>query len=167
MKNILEAVKRSKTVPSSIVLLSSIGVERSNDFPFKILNLFGILDAKLEAERIFENTVAEIGSRAIIARPGRLVGAPFTNSDLAKLFQVDQGKNQGIVLDTRDVLAGDVERRDVAECIVRLLQEERLQSPARFSIINKPGNPPSDLAWGKLLSLFTVPTSDLRTTRES
>jgi hypothetical protein len=150
-----------------MVLFSSIGVERSEDFPFKILNLYGVLDSKLEAEQIFVKAAAEIGSKAIIVRPGRLVGAPFTNSDLAKLFQIDQGKNQGLIVDTRDILAGDVERRDVAEFTMRLLQEESLISPAKFSIINKPGSPPSDVTLGKLFSLFTVPPNEVKTTRIS
>jgi hypothetical protein len=49
------------------------------------------------------------------------VGAPFTNFDLAKLLNKDQGTDLGIVLDTRDVLAGDVERADVADSVVRML----------------------------------------------
>ncbi len=65
-----------------MTLLSSIGVERQSQFPFSILNLFGVLDAKLESERIFAKKAKEIGSKTIIIRPGRLVGAPFTNSGI-------------------------------------------------------------------------------------
>ena len=66
-----------------MTLLSSIGVERQSQFPFLILNLFGVLDAKLESEKVFAKRVKEIGSKSIIVRPGRLVGAPFTNTGIS------------------------------------------------------------------------------------
>ena len=58
-----------------------------------------------------------------------------------------QGANQGIILDTREKLAGDVERKDVAECIVRLIDDcDKLENEGvtKFSIINKPGPKPSE-----------------------
>ena len=73
---------KSNTRPITMTLLSSIGVERQSKFPFLILNLFGVLDAKLESEKIFAKRVKEIGSKSIIVRPGRLVGAPFTNTGI-------------------------------------------------------------------------------------
>ena len=89
--------------------------------------------------------------------------------DLAKLFQVDQGANQGILIDTRENLAGDVERRDVAECVVRLIDDSDnvVDEGVIFSVINKPGPRPSEYEWGRLLSLCTVPKPQLETTRES
>ena len=89
--------------------------------------------------------------------------------DLAKLFQVDQGANQGIVLDTRENLVGDVERKDVAECIIRLIVDsDKLENKEiTFSMINRPGPKPSEYQWGRLLSLFTVPKDQLETSRES
>ena len=166
--NILSAVEMSKTKPKTIVLLSSIGVERSNTFPFKILNLYGILDAKLQSEKLFSSRIKSIGAKAVIVRPGRLVGAPFTNTDLAKLFQIDQGSNKGLVVDVRETLAGDVERKDVAEAIVRLVADSNsLKNNVLFSIINKPGPPPTEYIWGKLLSLFTASEEDMLSRRES
>lgn len=168
VNNILGAVEASKTKPGTIVLLSSIGVERSDEFPFKILNLYGILDAKLKAEEVFKKRVKIIGSKGIISRPGRLVGAPFTNTDLAKLFKIDQGKNQGIVMDIRENLSGDCERKDVADAITRLIMDTNcLQSDIVFSIINKAGKSPSEYEWGKLLSLFTTSKEDLLQRRET
>lgn len=194
VENILDAIQKIKVSPKAVVLLSSIGVERTQSPPFNILNSFGILDAKLESENLLLQRCEALGSIGIVVRPGRLVGAPFTNFDLAKLLNVTQGENKGIVIDTRDVLSGDVERQDVAEVIVRLLQSIKSTSmtstattssptkklpsfvpfvaPAqqrniRFSIINKPGDVPTDSEWGKLLSLFTVPTADMLTTRSS
>ncbi len=83
---------------------------------------------------------------------------------------MDQGANRGIILDTREKLAGDVERKDVAECVVRLIDDcDKLENEGvtKFSIINKPGPKPSEYEWGKLLSLCTVPKKEFQTTRES
>lgn len=168
MSNILDAIEASPTIPSVMVLLSSIGVERSTAFPFKILNLYGILDAKLEAEKLFTRRVRAMGSKAIVVRPGRLIGAPFTNFDLAKLLQIDQGTSQGIVVDVREILAGDIERKDVAQAIARLLADTKcLRNEVLFSIINKAGSPPGEYEWGKLLSLFTSSQEDMLQRRES
>ena len=198
VQNIIDAIQKSKVSPKAIVLLSSIGVERTQGPPFSILNLFGILDAKLESENLLLQRCEALNTIGVVVRPGRLVGAPFTNFDLAKLLNITQGENKGIVLDTRDILSGDVDRRDVADAIVRLLQSIGSTSMAsvttessspvkkfvtflpissslpstqhrkiRFSIINKPGNAPSETEWGKLLSLFTVPAADMLTTRIS
>ena len=85
------------------------------------------------------------------------------------MLQVDQGTNQGIILDTRENLAGDVERRDVAECIGRLIDdcENVKDEGVTFSMINKPGPKPSEYDWGRLLSLCTVPSTQIETTRET
>ena len=109
----------------------------------------------------------ELGFDAVIVRPGRLVGAPFTNFDLAKLLKLDQKENKGIILDTRDVLAGDCERADVATAISKILISTLTSKKNVFSIINKPGNSPSDMDWGRMLSLFTVSQDDLLVTRSS
>ena len=166
--NICDALEASETVPDKLVLLSSIGVERTDKPPFSILNLFGVLDAKLESEQVLLQRGKEMGAPStIVVRPGRLVGAPFTNTDLAKLLKMDQGTSQGLILDTREVLAGDVERKDVANIIVRLINEDGLPRELVFSIINKSGPAPSEYEWGKLLSIFTTPGDQFLTTRET
>ena len=109
----------------------------------------------------------KLGFDAIVIRPGRLVGAPFTNFDLAKLLKLDQGTNKGIILDKRDVLAGDCERADVATAVAKILLSDLVENKNVFSIINKPGNAPSDMDWGRMLSLFTVSQDDLQNTRSS
>jgi len=151
VSTILGAVEKSRNRPSKMILLSSIGVERRESFPFKILNLYGILDAKRESELLFLDKASKLGSKAIVSRPGRLVGAPFTNNDLAKLFQINQGENQGIVLNNQDILSGDIERKDVAESIKRIIESKRLPDKLTYSIINKKGPPPDDLEWNQLL----------------
>lgn len=157
--NILSAVKYTKKKPKKVVLVTSIGVERADDFPFKILNIFDVLTEKLKSEELLIKESANIGFTPIICRPGRLIGAPFTNQDLAKLFKIEQeDKNCGIVIDPRDVLNGDVARKDVAESIVRfLLYKDLAKKPVKYSIVNKAGKAPNDLEWSKLLSLCAMP----------
>ena len=67
-------------------------MERADQFPFKILNSFGVLDAKRDSEKLLFQYADKLGYQAIVVRPGRLVGAPFTNFDLAKALNLDQGK---------------------------------------------------------------------------
>jgi hypothetical protein len=68
---------------------------------------------------------------------------------------------------SRDVLAGDCERADVATAIAKILVSNLIEKKNIFSIINKPGDAPSDMDWGRMLSLFTVSEIDVLTTRSS
>ena len=165
VKNILTCVEQCRKRPSKIVLVSSIGVERFNQPPFNILNLFKVLESKLESENIIIEGSKSLDYQAIIVRPGRLVGAPFTNFDLAKLLNKNQGDSKGIIIDTEDVLNGDVERYDVATVITKILGAKLATDifPIVFSIINKEGSAPDDFEWGKILSLFTVNKIDVTT----
>lgn len=117
------------------------------------MNSYGVLDAKKRAEDLLERKALELRIRSIIVRPGRLVGEPFTNFDLAKLFKIDQGSNRGIIVSKEDTIAGDVERNDVADAIVRsiLLPSKKLEN-IKYSIVNKPGNVPSESDWANLFA---------------
>lgn len=75
-----------------VVLLTSIGVDRTKEMPFLILNLFGVLDAKKSGEEAITAAAREAGFDYAIVRPGRLVGGPYTNLDLAKLMQIEGGE---------------------------------------------------------------------------
>ena len=95
VETILQSIEASSTRSiKKIVLLSSIGVERADQFPFKILNAFGVLDAKRDSEKLLFQYADKLGYQAIVVRPGRLVGAPFTNFDLAKALNLDQGMSK-------------------------------------------------------------------------
>ena len=50
VETILQSIAESGDIPKKIVLLSSIGVETVDQMPFKLLNSFGILDAKRQSE---------------------------------------------------------------------------------------------------------------------
>lgn len=50
VETILQSIADSGEIPKKVVLLSSIGVEKVDQMPFKLLNSFGVLDAKRESE---------------------------------------------------------------------------------------------------------------------
>lgn len=132
-----EAVTRiAKAAPSSvkrIVLLTSVGVNRTGEMPFLILNLFGVLDAKRSGEDAIK--AAAGGFDYAIVRPGRLVGGPFTNLDIAKLLQVEGGAENGLDLQAGDSLLGDCKRDACAEAVVQGLVNDAC-SNVEFSVIS-------------------------------
>ena len=75
-----------------VVLLTSVGVYRTKEMPFVILNLFGVLDAKRSGEDSVRAAARAGGFEYAIIRPGRLVGGPYTNLDVAKLLQIEGGE---------------------------------------------------------------------------
>ena len=52
VETILQSISDSGDIPKKIVLLSSIGVETVDKMPFKLLNSFGVLDAKRQSEEL-------------------------------------------------------------------------------------------------------------------
>jgi nucleoside-diphosphate-sugar epimerase len=89
---IAEAAAKVDTM-KKIVLVTSVGVDRTKEMPFLILNLFGVLDAKKSGEQAIAAAAAKGGFDYVVIRPGRLVGGPFTNLDVSKLLQVQGGEN--------------------------------------------------------------------------
>jgi nucleoside-diphosphate-sugar epimerase len=138
--------------PKRVFLISSIGVERSNQFPFLILNWHKVLEYKKLSEQLLIERSKDLGFEAVVVRPGRLVGAPFTNFDLARLLQLDQGANKGVTVSAQDTVAGDMERRDVARAVVSLMEAPVVKSPKIFSIVNSPGQAPTDEQLAALLT---------------
>lgn len=102
-----------------VIFLSSIGVTRTKSFPFFILNAFGVLDAKRDAEIAIRKMSEKEGFDYMIVRPGRLVGGPWTNTDVANLLKTEEGNKQQIEVEEGDRLNGDAARWSVAEFIVR------------------------------------------------
>jgi len=140
-----------------IVLITSIGVQRTNIMPFVFLNLFGVLDAKRSGEdAIIQGALTsqeekkqdkrDIGWDYVIIRPGRLVGGPYTNLDLAKLIQVDGGSNFGAQIQKGDTLLGDCKRITCADAVVQSLLNDKINN-IDFSIISAPGNPWTKDQW--------------------
>jgi nucleoside-diphosphate-sugar epimerase len=121
--------------------------------PYLLLNSYGVLDAKLESEQIVLEYAKQLGYEPVIVRPGRLVGEPFTNFDVAKLFGINQGSNRGVQIFADDVVNGDVERADVAIAVTKLMLANKLKRPRIFSMINAPGSAPTSDEWKKLLDI--------------
>lgn len=66
------------------------------------------------------STAATEGFDYIILRPGRLVGGPFTNTDVAALLKVNEGSRKQITVERGDALNGDAARIACAEFAARV-----------------------------------------------
>lgn len=116
------------------ILVSSQGVERSDQFPYKILNLFGVLDYKLKAENILKSS----GLPYTIIRPGRLTDGPYTSYDLNTLIKATSGNCQKIIVGQGDKLLGETSRIIVAEACVEAFKLDCTINQT-FEIINQVG----------------------------
>ncbi|KAL3772351.1 hypothetical protein ACHAW5_010353 [Stephanodiscus triporus] len=131
-----------------IVLLTSVGVERTDQMPFVFLNLFGVLDAKRSGEDAVRSASRNSGSSYAIIRPGRLVGGPYTNLDLAKLFQIEGGTSNGVTMERGDALLGDCKRDAAAEAVVRCLEDDGCMD-VEFSIVSNEERALTDEEWSE------------------
>jgi len=131
-----------------LALLTSVGTsaERKGEMPFPILNLFGVLDAK----RAGEEAVMRNGDSGAyvysIIKPGRLVGGPYTNLDLAKLMQIEGGAENGLKVEVGDTLLGDCKRDACAEAVVQCLERAECKNVA-FSIVSNEDVALTDEQW--------------------
>jgi hypothetical protein len=144
------AVSRIGQIASSIstiqqiVLVTSIGTLRTNSMPFTFLNLFGVLDSKRAGEdAIISSVLSSSNSNSqqrklsyTIIRPGRLVGGPYTNLDIANLLQISGGISNRVTMTRGDTLIGDCKRTSVAEAVVRCLEMRDDCANIDFSIID-------------------------------
>jgi len=126
-----------------IVLVTSIGTTRTNSMPFTLLNLFGVLDSKRAGENaIIQSAITTSNNNQqqqqlsyTIIRPGRLVGGPYTNLDIANLLQITGGLSNRVTMTRGDTLLGDCKRTSVAEAVVRCLELDACAN-IDFSIID-------------------------------
>ncbi|KAL9182197.1 hypothetical protein ACHAXT_012849 [Thalassiosira profunda] len=130
-----------------MVLLTSVGVDRTGEMPFLILNLFGVLDAKKAGEEAVKNASARAGFGYAIVRPGRLVGGPYTNLDLANLFKTEGGASNGVTLERGDSLLGDCKRDATAEAVLQCLENVECEDVA-FSMVSNEERALTDGEWG-------------------
>lgn len=128
------------------VFISSCGVLRKDSFPFNILNLFGVLDAKLQGEIAIEGS----GLTYTIIRPARLIDGPYTSYDLNTLLRAKTDGNQAVVIDTGDTLNGETSRIDVANACVECLDDESTANKT-FEIVNSGERPPR-INWSRLFA---------------
>jgi uncharacterized protein YbjT (DUF2867 family) len=147
VKNLIEVAKHFSI--QRFVMVSSLGVERKDQFPFNLLNAYGVLDAKATAE----NALRDSGLSYTIIRPGRLIDGPYTSYDLNTLIKASTDGKQGVVLDCGDRLLGQTSRKDVAAVCVECLKESATENKT-FEIINQ-GQRPSTIDWSQLFASLT------------
>jgi uncharacterized protein YbjT (DUF2867 family) len=143
-EGVINLVKAAPRDLKRFVFVSSCGIVRKEEFPFKILNAFGVLDAKKKGEEAIINS----GLPYTIIRPGRLIDGPFTSYDLNTLLQATTKGKLGVVVGTGDKLSGDTSRIDVAAACVESLG---LSRNLIFEIVNK-GQRPSVIDWEALFA---------------
>ncbi len=148
-EGVINLVKSCKNIQlERFVLVSSCGVLRPNQFPYSILNLFGVLYAKKQGEDYLINS----GIPYTIIRPSRLIDGPFTSYDLNTLLQAKTDGEQKVVIATGDKINGQSSRIDVANACVECLSSEQTKNKA-FEIINQ-GERKDTLDWNKLWELL-------------
>lgn len=131
------------------VFVSSCGIERKHEFPWKLLNAYGVLDAKQKGEAAIINS----GLPYTIIRPGRLIDGPYTSYDLNTLLKAKTGGKYGVVLGQGDKLQGDASRIDVAAACVESILYSASERQV-FEIVNQGERPPV-IDWANLFSQLT------------
>lgn len=101
------------------LLVTSAGVERQSQFPWLVLNLYGVLTFKRAAEIALE----ESGLPWSVLRPSRLVDGPYTSFDLNTLLKATSESQglKGVMMVEGDSLKGQASRVAVAEACVQAL----------------------------------------------
>ncbi|CAM9497497.1 unnamed protein product [Chrysoparadoxa australica] len=149
IERVLEILSDGSTPLKRLLYLSSVGVERKDKPPFSILNTFGVLDAKIAAEDAIMRTAEEAGFDAVILRPGRLIGEPWTTPDVATLLKLEAPTRLKVEMQQGDEQEGDVSRGSAAEVFAQALTQPAAAGK-RFTIVNKTGEKPSQEQWDEL-----------------
>ncbi|KAF5833614.1 nucleoside diphosphate sugar epimerase [Dunaliella salina] len=131
------AMKASGGDLARFLLVTSAGVERQKELPWAILNLFGVLKYKRDAEELLMKS----GLPWTIIRPSRLTDGPYTSFDLNTLLQATAGSRQDVTLSLSDSLAGEASRIAVAEAVVQALTCSQSENKA-FALSSKEGEGP-------------------------
>ncbi|MEL6605534.1 MAG: SDR family oxidoreductase [Cyanobacteria bacterium J06614_10] len=128
------------------VFVSSCGVARKDQFPYSILNAYGVLDAKGKGE----TAILRSGLPYTIIRPGQLTDGPYTSRDFNSLVKASTEGKLGVTIATGDTLNGQTSRLDVAAACVACLDIDAAENKA-FEIISK-GDRPAEINWSALFS---------------
>ncbi|KAL3685040.1 hypothetical protein R1sor_003062 [Riccia sorocarpa] len=117
VRNLIDAVP--PTV-QKVVLVSSVGVTKSEQLPWNIMNLFGVLKYK----KMGEDHLRTSGRNFTIIRPGRLTDGPYTSYDLNTLLKATAGTRRDVIIGQGDKLVGEASRIIVAEACIQSLDLE-------------------------------------------
>ncbi|XP_076910490.1 uncharacterized protein At5g02240-like [Bidens hawaiensis] len=134
VRNLVSALPRSL---SRIILVSSVGVTKSNELPWSIMNLFGVLKYK----KMGEDFVINSGLPYTIIRPGRLTDGPYTSYDLNTLLKATAGERRAVLIGQGDKLVGEVSRLVVAEACIQALDIDFTEGQI-YEINSVPGDGP-------------------------
>ncbi|CEF99713.1 NAD(P)-binding domain [Ostreococcus tauri] len=142
VSNVVEAAKEKCPNLKRFVLVSSVGVLRTNVMPFIILNAFGVLKWKREGEKTLEAS----GLPYTILRPGRLTDGPYTSYDLNTLLKATSGTKRNVQIGTGDVLLPEATSRIVVAQAARAALESDAALGRAFELGSTEGEGPgSDL----------------------
>ena len=128
------------------VFVSSCGVSRKDQFPYTVLNAYGVLDAKGKGE----TAILRSGLPYTIIRPGQLTDGPYTSRDFNTLIQASTDSKLGVVVATGENTNGQSSRIDIAAACAACLSIESSENKA-FEIVNK-GERPALIDWSKLFA---------------
>lgn len=145
-KGISNLVQAAPTDLQRFVFVSSCGVSRKDQFPYTILNAYGVLDAKGKGE----TAILRSGLPYTIIRPGQLTDGPYTSRDFNTLIQAKTDSKLGVVVETGETINGQSSRIDIAAACVECLSIQASENKA-FEIANK-GERPAVIDWPKLFS---------------
>lgn len=134
------------------VLVTSAGVERTKQPPWFILNTFGVLKYKRDAEL----ALLASGLPFTIIRPGRLTDGPYTSFDLNTLLQATAGNRKAVNVSPRDDLDGETSRIVVAEACLQAACTDATLNKA-LSIQSTEGDGPGEdsAQWSRLFTAVT------------
>ncbi|KAL4561283.1 hypothetical protein LXL04_033447 [Taraxacum kok-saghyz] len=136
IRNLVSTLPRSL---SRLILVSSVGVTKSNELPWSIMNLFGVLKYK----KMGEDFVINSGLPYTILRPGRLTDGPYTSYDLNTLLKATAGERRAVLIGQGDKLVGEVSRLVVAEACIQALDIDFTQGQI-YEINSVPGDGPGN-----------------------
>jgi uncharacterized protein YbjT (DUF2867 family) len=128
------------------VFVSSCGVARKDQFPYSLLNAYGVLNAKGKGE----TSILRSGLPYTIIRPGQLTDGPYTSRDFNSLVQASTEGKLGVVVATGDTLNGQTSRIDVAAACVACLSIAAAENKA-FEVISE-GDRPAKINWAALFA---------------
>jgi len=143
VSNLIQATPQSV---QRFVFVSSCGVTRQDQFPYTLLNAFGVLDAKRKGER----ALLRSGLPYTIIRPGQLTDGPYTSYDFNSLVKASTQSKLGVTVETGDSLNGQTSRIDVAAGCVACLKSEAAKNKA-FELISQ-GDRPAAVDWNSLFA---------------
>ena len=150
VRNLVAAVAAGSPQLRRFVLVSSVGVTRTGQMPYIILNLFGVLSNKALGEAALRAS----GLPWAVLRPGRLTDGPYTSYDLNTLLRATSATRRGVTLATGDTLSPqESSRLVVAEAAVQALRAQAALG-REFDVGSFEGDGPGAdaAAWDKLFA---------------